>query len=111
MVDYKNFSDDDDPVRLAFKKLFGDMYLSESETALRIFEYGYKAGMTAEREACAEHYLGIMRDAVAAEREACAKLCDIEASVQLANVNEDYQHGKEMGATVCAEAIRQRGKE
>ena len=45
------------------------------------------------------------------EREACAKLCDIEASVQLVNVNEAYQHGKEMGATVCAEAIRQRGKE
>jgi len=53
MVDYKNFSDDDDPVRLAFKKLFGDMYLSESETALRIFEYGYKAGAAAENEACA----------------------------------------------------------
>lgn len=47
MVDYKNFSDDDDPVRLAFKKIFGDMYLSESETALRIFEYGYKEGLEA----------------------------------------------------------------
>ena len=45
------------------------------------------------------------------ENEACAKVCDIEASVQLANVNEAYQHGKEMGATVCAEAIRQREKE
>ena len=34
----------------------------------------------AEREACAEHYLAIMRDAVAQavkrEREACAKLCE-----------------------------------
>jgi len=34
----------------------------------------------AEREACAEHYLGIMRDAVEQsalrEREACAKLCE-----------------------------------
>ena len=33
-----------------------------------------------EREACAEHYLGIMRDAVAQavkrEREVCAKLCE-----------------------------------
>ena len=37
-----------------FKKLFGDMYLSESETALRIFEYGYKAGAAAENEACAK---------------------------------------------------------
>lgn len=34
----------------------------------------------AEREACAEHYLRIMRDAVEQaalrEREACAKVCD-----------------------------------
>ena len=36
-----------------FRKVFGDMYLSESETALRIFEYGYKAGASAENEACA----------------------------------------------------------
>ena len=40
-------------IEAAFKKLFGDMYLSESETALRIFEYGYKAGAAAENEACA----------------------------------------------------------
>lgn len=46
MVDYKNFSDDD-PVRLAFKKIFGDMYLSSSETAYRVFEYGYKEGLEA----------------------------------------------------------------
>ena len=37
-----------------FRKVFGDMYLSESETALRIFEYGYKAGVAAENEACAK---------------------------------------------------------
>jgi len=43
-----------DPIEQAFKKLFGDMYLSESETALRIFEFGYKAGVEAEREACAK---------------------------------------------------------
>lgn len=41
-------------IETAFKKIFGDMYLSESETALRIFEYGYKAGVAAENEACAE---------------------------------------------------------
>ncbi len=48
-----------------FKKLFGDMYLSESETALRIFEYGYKAGAAAENEACAkvvENYCGAWDD-------------------------------------------------
>ena len=37
----------------AFKKLFGDMYLAESKTAMQIFEYGYKAGVAAENEACA----------------------------------------------------------
>ena len=34
-----------------------------------------------ERKGCAEHYLGIMRDAVAREREACAdlvfKMCNL----------------------------------
>jgi len=29
-----------------------------------------------ERAACATHYLGIMRGAIAEEREACAKLAD-----------------------------------
>ena len=29
-----------------------------------------------EREACAEHYLGIMRGAIAEEREACAKVAE-----------------------------------
>ena len=43
-----------DDVKEAFKRLFGDMYLSESETALRVFEYGYKAGAAAENEACAQ---------------------------------------------------------
>lgn len=44
-----------DNIEQEFKKIFGDMYLSESETALRIFEYGYKAGL---ERACklAEHY-------------------------------------------------------
>lgn len=38
----------------AFKKLFGDMYLSDSKTAKQIFEYGYKAGAAAENESCAK---------------------------------------------------------
>ena len=41
-------------IEAKFKEIFGDMYLSESETASRIFEYGYKAGAAAENEACAE---------------------------------------------------------
>ena len=65
-----------------FKKLFGDMYLSESETALRIFEYGYKAG-------------------VAAENEACAKVCD--------NIDLEYEE-EDVLASWCAEAIRERVK-
>lgn len=41
-------------IEKAFKKIFGDMYLSESETALRIFEYGYQAGM--------DHALQMIKD-------------------------------------------------
>ena len=44
----------DESVKKAFDKVFSDMYLSESETALGIFEYGYKAGVAIENEACAE---------------------------------------------------------
>lgn len=68
------------PIEQAFKKLFGDMYLSESETALRIFEFGYKAG-------------------VEAEREACAKLCE--------NIVSNYDY---VQSNWFAEAIRQRGE-
>lgn len=64
-----------------FRKVFGDMHLSESETALRIFKYGYKAG-------------------VAAENEACAKVCE---SLR----DED---GYEAWGVQCAEAIRERMK-
>ena len=46
----------------------------------------------------------------AAEREACAKVCEAEASVVVVNASEEYQKGKEMGATVCAAAIRERMK-
>ena len=58
----------------------------------------------AEREACAEHYLGIMRDAVEQavlrEREACAKVCE----------TVDAAHeGDYVLAKWCAAAIRARG--
>ena len=56
----------------------------------------------AEREACAEHYLGIMRDAVEQavlrEREACAKLCE----------KSEYWEG--VVAKCFANAIRARSK-
>lgn len=39
--------------------------------------------------------------------EACAKVCEAEASVVVVNASEAYQKGKEMGATVCAAAIRE----
>ena len=64
-----------------FEKIFGDMYLSSSETALRIFEYGYKAG-------------------AAAENEACAKVCD-----ELRD-----EDGYEAWGDECAAAIRERVK-
>jgi len=56
-----------------------------------------------EAKKCAEHYLGIMRDAVEQatlkEREACAKLCD----------KASYWDGHV--AANCAAAIRARSKE
>ena len=54
-----------------FEKIFGDMYLSSSETALRIFEHGYKAGAAAENEACAK----------VAETE-CCKCADAAAMIR-----------------------------
>jgi len=58
-----------------------------------------------EAKKCAEHYLGIMRDAVEQatlkEREACAKLCED-------NGGDDYVM---KAAYWCADAIRARGKE
>jgi TRAP-type mannitol/chloroaromatic compound transport system substrate-binding protein len=57
-----------------------------------------------EAKACAEHYLGIMRDAVEQavlkEREACAKLCED-------NGGDDYEM---KAAYWCADAIRARRK-
>ena len=47
-----------------------------------------------ERQGCAEHYLEIMRDAVAREREACAVLCEEQ---------------DEYGCGQYAKAIRARG--
>ena len=76
-----------DQIKQAFDKVFGDMCLSDNDVALHIFELGYRAGM-----------------------EDAAKLCEAEASVVVVNASEEYQKGKEMGATVCAAAIRARMK-
>ena len=61
-----------------------------------------------EREACAEHYLAIMRDAVAQAvkraREACAKLCEQEHD----NYLQDEEPDRADGAMWCAAAIRGR---
>lgn len=58
-----------------------------------------------EAQACAKHYLEIMRNAVAQavsrEREACAKVCDLVAR------EIDDTNGL---ATYIAEAIRARGE-
>ena len=41
---------DNDPVKAAFDKLFGEMYLSTSDVAFRIFEYGWKCGAEYEKQ-------------------------------------------------------------
>jgi hypothetical protein len=67
-----------------------------------------QAAVAAEREACAEHYLAIMRDAVAQAvkraREACAKLCEQEHD----NYLQDEEPDRADGAMWCAAAIRGR---
>ena len=62
-----------------------------------------------EREACAKHYLEIMRDAVEQavlkEREACAAMCD-ELSGQVSNKNFIAIDQRQF----CAKQIRKRGE-
>ncbi len=55
----------------------------------------------AERKACAEHYLGIMREAIKEEREACAKVCELMPWVS----GESLPSNAEL-----ARAIRARGE-
>ena len=50
----------------------GDSEVEDPSFTRHNMEVAFVAGSCAERKACAEHYLGIMRAAVAAEREACA---------------------------------------
>lgn len=82
-----------------FREVFGDMYLSESETALRVFELGYKAGAAAENEACAKacESLNITNDGVKHQDYILAE-------------HQDYLEGKYIAALHCAAAIRSRGK-
>ena len=42
------------------------------------------------------------------EREACAKVCDVVVMDRVFNASDEYQNGRDMGATVCAAAIRAR---
>lgn len=46
----------------------------------------------------------------AAEREACAQVCEVQASVIVTGASEQYQEGRSMGTTICADEIRARGK-
>ena len=66
-----------------------------------------------EAKSCAEHYLGIMRDAVEQavlkEREACAKLCDAECNQQEPmKIISTYESGCYMMAEFLANEIRSR---
>ena len=59
-----------------------------------------------ERKGCAEHYLGIMRDAVKTarldEREACAKFLDDFSKTQMTPVKDTWR----MGVVAAANAVR-----
>lgn len=58
-------------IKAAFNKIFGDMSLSENDVAFSVFEYGYKAGVASENEACAK----------VAETE-CCKCADAAAAIR-----------------------------
>lgn len=51
----------------------------------------------------------LLKAAVDSEREACAKVCDAVLTDVVINAPEEYKCGRDMGATVCAAAIRARG--
>lgn len=46
--------------------------------------------------------------ATEAEREACAKVCEAMMTDTILGGNKEYNTGREMGATVCANKIRMR---
>jgi hypothetical protein len=49
-------------IEAEFRKVFGDMCLSDNDVALHIFELGYKAGAAAENESCAKACEAIYND-------------------------------------------------
>ena len=80
------------------------LWLAEDED----LEYFAKLIRQDEAKSCAEHYLGIMRDAVEQavlkEREACAALCD-DLSRVVSNTNFIAVDQRQF----CAKQIRARG--
>ncbi len=90
----------DAEIKAAFDKIYGDMTLSESDVALSIFEYGYKAGADAEREACAK---------VCEQLHISNKKFEVSHDNCLEEYN-DYLEGKYMAVLLCASAIRERTK-
>ncbi len=79
----------DDIIRMAREAGFAHSWSDAAGDALERFAALVAA---AERAACAEHYLAVMRKAIEEEREQCAKLCEKQKS------NWNY----------CAAAIRAR---
>ena len=61
-----------------------------------------------EAEACAKHYIEIMREAVRAENEACAKVCEAIYNDPDGNNGDDAYYSRPY--LHCAEAIRERMK-
>lgn len=82
---------------LAYKRPNGKYWIDAGYPDIHLERFAELVA-AAEREACAEHYLGIMRDsveqAVLREREACANLSD--------------EHDDDVGMAI-SRAIRARG--
>lgn len=68
-----------------------------------ILQYGYPVGERVAGEL--ERFADLIAEA---EREACAKVCEATMTDAILGGNKEYNTGREMGATVCANKIRMR---
>ena len=94
----------EDVIRMAREAGFDPHDMSDDFTCnLRDLERFAALVAAAERKACAEHYLKIMRDAVAKETEACAQVCE--------NLSDEFHaHAMDCAATIRARANAERSE-
>ena len=68
----------------------------------------YRTASTQHAEQMWQELDACINRLIAEEREACAKECDKESTVTTINGSDEYNTGRQKGATVCATVIRMR---